>query len=243
LADTERSGTPATLRHMESRDWQYGWAADDPRWTDEPPSASQWGANGNGRLDPEQRQRGQFGAGLEDAWEEPPPNSGPLAVTGPAQPATAVHFPVRPGYGLLARMVGAQGNNAGTAPDTRAERAPRPNPRVRRRRRSNEDEFRRTSLAEIFGDEPRYPALFGLTAAWYALLGLIYLGWLALAGDQGSGNQPLASLPWLATAIALSMAVAALLRWAVVGWRALTLSFAAAIIGAGVATIAHSLAV
>ena len=44
-------------------------------------------------------------------------------------------------------------------------------------------------------------------------------------------------------ALILSIAVAALLRWAMVGWRALTLSFAAAVIGAGVATIAHTFAV
>ena len=68
---------------------------------------------------------------------------------------------------------------------------------------------------------------------------------MAIAGGQGQGSggqTVLASLPWLATAVVLSMAVAALLRWAVVGWRALTLSFAAAIIGAGVVTVAHSLA-
>jgi hypothetical protein len=51
----------------------------------------------------------------------------------------------------------------------------------------------------------------------------------------------MSSLPWLFGAVAMSLAVATMLRWATVGWRTLTLSFAAAVIGAGVATIAHSL--
>jgi hypothetical protein len=51
----------------------------------------------------------------------------------------------------------------------------------------------------------------------------------------------LAGLPWLFTALVLSLGVGALLRWKVTGWRAFTLGFAAAIIGGGLTTIAHSL--
>jgi hypothetical protein len=107
---------------------------------------------------------------------------------------------------------------------------------VRRRRRSDDDEFRRTTRAEIFGEEPRYSALFGLTAAWYALPAVAYVIWLLVGGGGRLGTvaaQLASSLPWVVAALILSMAVAALLRWAMVGWRALTLSFAAAVIGAG----------
>jgi hypothetical protein len=116
---------------------------------------------------------------------------------------------------------------------------------MRRRRRSGDDEFRRTSLDEIFGEEPRYSALFALTGAWYAVPGIVYVVWLIVGGGGRLGSvgaQLQSGLPWLVAALALSFAVAGLLRWAVVGWRALTLSFAAAVIGAGVATIAHTLA-
>jgi hypothetical protein len=242
MADTERSGASATLRHMESRDRRYDWAADDPRWTDEPASSSHWGSNGNGRLDLDPPP--PLGAEPDHSWDDLLSSKRPLAITGPTPQTTAPQLPVQPGYGLLAQVARWQDSRLSTVSRTRAERRQRPDARVRRRRRSTDDEFRRTSLADIFGAEPRYGAVFGLTAAWYALLAVIFLGWLVIAGGQGSGARPvLASLPWVATAVLLSLAVAALLRWAVVGWRALTLSFAAAIIGAGVVTVAHSLAV
>ena len=230
---------------MESRDWRYGWAADDPRWTDEPAGASPWSSNGNGRPDSGQPPRNEPGVDPDDSWDELLFSPRPLAITGPPPPTTPAHLSVRPGYGLQSPVIGARASPAGTTAATQAGRPQRPDIRVRRRRRSTDDEFRRTTLDEIFGDKPRYRALFGLTVSWYALLALTYLGWVAIAGGQGanSGVQPvLASWPWLATAVALSMAVAALLRWAVVGWRALTLSFAAAVIGAGVMTIAHTVA-
>ncbi|MGE5830761.1 MAG: hypothetical protein ACM30G_20690 [Micromonosporaceae bacterium] len=94
-------------------------------------------------------------------------------------------------------------------------------------------------------DDPAYGPVLGFTAAWYGAPGVLYLIWLlTLSGDRQGlvGRNFLAGLPWLAAAVVLSLAVAALLRWAVQGWRALTISFAAAVIGAGVATIAHTLA-
>jgi hypothetical protein len=94
-------------------------------------------------------------------------------------------------------------------------------------------------------DDPAYSPVIGFTAAWYGAPGVLYLIWLlTLSGDRQAlvGRNFLAGLPWVAGAIVLSLTVAVLLRWAVQGWRALTISFAAAVIGAGVATIAHSLA-
>jgi hypothetical protein len=72
-----------------------------------------------------------------------------------------------------------------------------------------------------------------------------YAVWLlTLSGDRrGTALRGfLAELPWVFSAVVLALVVAALLRWAVTGWRTLTLSFAAAIIGAGLITITHSFA-
>ncbi len=75
---------------------------------------------------------------------------------------------------------------------------------------------------------------------------MLHLIWLVtLDGDRQAlaGRTLVASLPWLAAALVVSLVVAGLLRWMVLGWRSLTVSFAAAVIGAGVTTIAHSLVI
>jgi hypothetical protein len=95
-----------------------------------------------------------------------------------------------------------------------------------------------------YGEEPTYGPVLGFTAGWYAIPAVLYLVWLVTMDSERQGlvgRQFVASLPWLVGAVVISLAVAALLRWATVGWRTLTVSFAAAVIGAGVATIAHSL--
>jgi hypothetical protein len=225
---------------MDSRDQRYGWAADDPRWTDAPAGATSWDSDDDEGFDPETLRR--FYAGAYDSDDERRTTTGPLAIAGSPEPSPANLPAVQSGYGRVVRTHTGSRSLARTSGTSRDERAARRDARVRRRRRSAEDEFRRTSRAEIFGEEPRYSALFGLTAAWYGLPVVLFLIWL-LFGEQGSGAQIVASLPWLLTALGLSIAVAGLLRWAVVGWRAMTLSFAGAVIGAGVATIAHSIAV
>jgi hypothetical protein len=129
-------------------------------------------------------------------------------------------------------------------------------------RRSGVDNWSRTDLAphaevdhegeevetrrrrSSYGEEPAYGPVLGFTAGWYAIPAVLYLVWLVTMDSERQGligRQFVASLPWLVGAVVISLAVAALLRWATVGWRTLTLSFAAAVIGAGVATIAHSL--
>ncbi len=95
----------------------------------------------------------------------------------------------------------------------------------------------------MFADQPAYGPVLAYTAGWYGIPGVLYAIWLiTLDSDRRGfvGREFVASLPWLFAAVLLSLALAGLLRWAVVGWRALTLSFAAAVIGAGVMTIAHS---
>lgn len=119
-------------------------------------------------------------------------------------------------------------------------------PEVERRHRAveDDDEFTARRRRSPYGDEPAYGPVLAYTAGWYGVPALFYLIWLlTLDGDrQGlAWRQFIGGLPWLLAAIVLSFAVAGLLRWAVVGWRAVTLSFAAAVIGAGMTTIAHSL--
>jgi hypothetical protein len=221
---------------VESRDWRYGWGADDPRWNEESVSDTTWNGNGNGNGN---------ATPAPDLWADaPPPTYGAFgspsitstggipAMRGPIgqQPA------VRSGYGLAPpppaglRERGSRLTRPPAPPGARGGRGPAPRPRTR------------TRLEEDYPDEPRFGTVLTLTAAWYLLPAVLYVVWLITVGNDRSAPKDVAgSLPWLLAAVLLSLAVAGLLRWAIVGWRALTLSFAAAVIGAGVATIAHSL--
>jgi hypothetical protein len=99
---------------------------------------------------------------------------------------------------------------------------------------------------EEFPDEPGYGSVLALTAGWYLVPVVLYVVWLITVGTDrpgATGRDVASGIPWLLAALVLSLIVGGLLRWAIVGWRGLTLSFAAAVIGAGVATIAHSLSV
>lgn len=219
------------MRHVESRDWRYGWGADDPRWTEEPASDTTW--NGNGHAVPAQ-----------DLWGDspPPPTYGafgsPSVTSTGGIPAlrgpSGQHHQVRSGYGLTPPMspgLRERGSHLPRPPGEPASRARRgPPPRTRTRRE------------EVHPDEPSYGSVLTLTAGWYLLPAVLYVVWLMTVGsDRSAPKDVVGSLPWLIAAVLLSLAVGGLLRWAIVGWRALTLSFAAAVIGAGVATIAHSL--
>jgi hypothetical protein len=93
-------------------------------------------------------------------------------------------------------------------------------------------------------DDPSYGPVLGLTAGWYAIPAVFYLIWLlTLKGDRQGvvARQFVGHLGWLFAAIVLSLAIAGVLRWAPTGWRALTISFAATVIGAGAMTIMHSI--
>jgi hypothetical protein len=94
-------------------------------------------------------------------------------------------------------------------------------------------------------DEPTYGPVLGLTAGWYAVPAVFYLIWLlTLDGDRQGVvvRQFVGHLGWLFAAFVLSLAIAGVLRWATIGWRILTVSFAATVIGAGLITIVHSIA-
>jgi hypothetical protein len=144
----------------------------------------------------------------------------------------------RPGEPVTGSIEPAQ--RSGSLVPTRAPDPNRPDAAGRPFRRLDEHE-----PVEPYEEEPRYSRVLGYTSLWYAIPGLLYFVWtLTLAGYRRSVvmHSFTSSLPWLIGAVVLSELVAAILRWAVIGWRTLTISFAGAVIGAGVATIAHSLA-
>lgn len=164
----------------------------------------------------------------------PVPTSIPLRVHAPLALPSGVEF--RAGYGLGSAASSATGGELATRPrTTRLDR------RVRIRSRwSSEDEFRRAGRAELFSDDARYQVVFGLTAGWYAPAALIYFIWALLFGGSGLAGA-IAGLPWLIAAAAVSTGVSGLLRWASVGWRAITLSAAAAVIGGAITALAYTL--
>jgi len=111
-------------------------------------------------------------------------------------------------------------------------------------------------------DEPDgrgYVAVLMMTAAWYLAPVVFYLLWALTLGStrdvscvEASGEPCLApraealatlvdNAPQLGTALALSLALALALRWMTSAWRAMTIGFAAAVVGAGVTTVVFSL--
>lgn len=248
---------------------EFGWATDDPRWGDAragglgrldptPPPAFGPPLAISATADDEVRPAVGT-ASVPGALPLPAPvtrlgaaTPPPLAPTSPTWPAGTVPDPrpapllpglgapaatLRPGYGLLVRtgedaVAGTErGHLAGGPRPTRLERQVR-----LRRRRGRDDEFYQATRAELLSDDARYQVLFALTAAWYAPALVIAVVWTLI-----TGGQLLTVLAWLAGGALLALAIAGLLRWAQVSWRALNLSLAAAIIGGAVVTIAHTL--
>jgi hypothetical protein len=82
------------------------------------------------------------------------------------------------------------------------------------------------------------------TMAWYAIPLLLTLGWVLLGGEgdqRGSALGAVAgALPTATTALLVSLLVAATLRWASRTWRPVWVGFAAAAVGAGIATVVFS---
>lgn len=110
-------------------------------------------------------------------------------------------------------------------------------------------------VQEIEG-ERQYRATAGWTAAWYAIPCALYLAWLFLiegnpgvtcgpAGINGCQSDVphalLHGLSRIGAALATSVLVALLLRRGSAAWHPITSAFAAAVIGAGAATIGLSM--
>jgi hypothetical protein len=268
-ADGGHPVEPATLRHVDSGEWRYGQAGEpsggpeppqpnggppENLWTGEP-AAAVWGASPP--WVPEHRsastgeepdtggwQRGyapaDWGQARHSAMNVPAPALPQLPVMPPGSPTGP------PGAGAAGVPGLSPTSPAGYNPYGRTGLDTWSRPEGSQRRRITEDEEfgPHRSQRNAFGDEPAYGPVLGYTAGWYGIPALFYLVWLFTLDDDRQGlvgRQLVASLPWLLAAVVLSLAVAGLLRWAIIGWRAITLSFAAAVIGAGVTTIAHSL--
>lgn len=98
------------------------------------------------------------------------------------------------------------------------------------------------------GDEPAtggYLRVFGYTAIWYAGPLVLYLLWLVVFGgdrEAVAGRMFVDGIPWMLGAVVVSAGLALLLRRVTVGWGTVGVSFAATVIGAGLATIVHSFA-
>jgi hypothetical protein len=261
---TSSTWTPAVPRIPEPTTSSDGWSA----WGT--PSRDRTPTNPPAPTDPRENTNGWNRPSNE--WGQPrhvaPPTSvppAPAANSLPPAPAVTSLPPLSTngsssyGYSTLetsggfARPQGAGASQPVSSPPSRSGAIVRtgvdtwnPPAMARRARDPEEDEFApERRKTETFGDEPAYGPVLGFTAGWYGVPAVLYFVWLVtLDSDRQSFvmRQFVGSLPWLFAAVVLSLAVAGLLRWAVVGWRALTLSFAAAVIGAGVTTIAHSLA-
>jgi len=94
-----------------------------------------------------------------------------------------------------------------------------------------------------------------MTAVWYVVPVALYVVWALLLGStpepncQDPAGNPCGSpraealetlvdtVPRLATALALSLVIAIVMRWANTTWRAATIGFAASVVGAGIATV------
>jgi hypothetical protein len=78
------------------------------------------------------------------------------------------------------------------------------------------------------------------TVAWFVVPSLTFLGWVLFL-DAGPRNEALRNLsngaPWIGITVAASIVLALVLRRLATGWRALTVGFASAVVGAGVATV------
>jgi hypothetical protein len=96
------------------------------------------------------------------------------------------------------------------------------------------------------------------TAGWFGVPLVLYLLWtLTLHSSPEAGcidsagracpaeraaaiSDLLSALPRIAAALMISLAVATIMRWASASWRAISIGFAASIVGAGAATVLFS---
>lgn len=108
---------------------------------------------------------------------------------------------------------------------------------------------------DLGDDEPAYLPAIGWTAGWFIAPVLAYLTWAltrsgtAPAGCITAAGDPcppprdealaafLGNSPELASALALALLVALIFRWITRTWRSGTVGLAAAVVGAGAATL------
>jgi hypothetical protein len=139
---------------------------------------------------------------------------------------------------------------------------PQPSRHGRRRTPRNRYDWRVTRHSprpvEVVDDRRHFLATFGWTAAWFAVPYALFAAWTltfpSYAGTAcarptgGACPSPrsvalttlLDSLPRVAIALGIALVIAGLIRLGSTAWRPVTTAFAAAIIGAGTATVLYS---
>jgi hypothetical protein len=258
----------ATLRHVESGEWRLGDGrpgedADSTPWTDRPATPDSapdlWGEDSPDTWRVTQPWRPRRQADTTGATDRAgSPGEAPAPGYGSGAYPTIPYGPASYGQGGYAPAPASvpYGPPSYGQPQYGEETAgPNGYPPAGLDQRSRTDlGARHRSATEQPGSAPPPPPapppplgrVLGLTAGWYAIPTVAYLFWLIALSDDRPGStgsrQLSGALPWLVAAIAVSLALCVLLRRVTVGWRSLGVSFAAAVIGAGLATMLHSFA-
>jgi hypothetical protein len=92
-------------------------------------------------------------------------------------------------------------------------------------------------------EQPTLKSVLTYTGGWYSVPALLFLVWLAFADGAHRSDglrHVVAGLGWVFAAILAAITLAVLMRRYVIGWRALTISFAATVIGTALVTIIHA---
>lgn len=214
--------------HGESWQTGTGWVTVQPRG--QPPESDGYLTDPRyGVGDPEDWYR---------LWPGPPAPPVPPPPAPPTPPRASAPWEPRPRPGQRR-----------SAEVTRRQAGPQ-RPRPRRPRMDDDD---------LVEPERGYLWTVVTTVIWYAVPVVLYILWaLTLGGTpepnclDPAGNpcgapraEALATLghtvPRLSTAVALSLVVAIVMRWANTTWRAATIGFAASVVGAGIATAIFTL--
>jgi hypothetical protein len=176
-----------------------------------------------------------------DSWNEPyrvtgPPQLPPPPPPPPAAPGRAVR-PAFTGTSATAAFRQRRDQQAiDASPSPSSALAPRtPDAPV-------DDPY---NLAGVFDDDRDYSAVLWWTAIWYAVPIVLYaiwaLGFSGAAIRTRTIHTAAGDAIDVAVAIVLSLVAGGLIRRTTYSWRAITAGFAAAVIGAGVATLALSI--
>jgi hypothetical protein len=252
-------------------DRSFGWNSGTSGWGERGPAGRDNGdhwSNGRYRDDPG-HPTGGWAAEHTGSWRTDPgwvPRQRPATHSEPrvddsgyltdprygAEPPDPRYPPPRWGSGrILDHDDWYELPSAGRLPATRrpAEMVSRPRPPRRIEPDLDED------------DEPGrgYLAAMFMTIIWYAVPVGLYLLWALALGNTPEANcldaagnpcgSPRAAafhtlmdaVPRLGTALALSLTIALLIRWVTGSWRAITVGFAGAVVGASIATVTFSL--
>jgi hypothetical protein len=100
-------------------------------------------------------------------------------------------------------------------------------------------------MVDGFYEDRDFPAVLWWTAIWYTATLLLYVLLAVVLSTSGMRSHALHALISDALgafiAIAISLGVAAFVRQVTLAWRAITVGFGAAVVGAGIATLLFSL--